>query len=63
MSFCNVYAEASANVLEDYVERSQRPVMTSEQAVVKLLDARGILYELKVSFWFHKLQNQVALLS
>lgn len=35
-------------MLEDYVERSQRPTMTSEQAVVKLLDARGILYELKV---------------
>lgn len=39
---------AKANVLEDYVERSQRPTMTNEQAVVKLLDARGILYELKV---------------
>ena len=39
---------AKANVLEDYVERSQRPTMTNEQALVKLLDARGILYELKV---------------
>jgi hypothetical protein len=39
---------ARANVIQDYVERSQRPVMTTEQALVKLLDARGILYELEV---------------
>lgn len=38
---------AHANVIQDYVERSQRPVMTPEQALVKLLDARGILYELE----------------
>lgn len=36
--------------MEDYVERSQRPTMTNEQALVKILDARGILYELKVAF-------------
>ena len=40
---------ARANILQDYVERSQRPEMTPEQALVKLLDARGILYELRVS--------------
>ena len=39
---------AWANIVQDYVERSQRPEMTPEQAVVKLLDARGILYELRV---------------
>jgi len=38
---------AQANVIQDYVERSQRPVMTLQQALVKILDARGILYELE----------------
>lgn len=45
-------AGALANVLQDYVERSQRPEMTPEQAVVMLLDARSVLKELEVSARF-----------
>ena len=45
---CAQYAGARAGIIDDYVERSQRPEMTSEQALIKLLDARGILYELRV---------------
>lgn len=43
-----MHTDASANIFQDYVERTQRPEVSPDQAVVQLLDARGVLYELRV---------------
>lgn len=40
---------ASANIVQDIAKGFVRPDLASEEATVVMMDARGTLYELKVS--------------